>query len=66
MNEQSLHQKNKSCLALISSLKTKETFIRLVHKAANIFLFNLSANFPMPKKRSFRTFAAIQYKKGYC
>lgn len=64
MNKQSLHQNNKSCLALISSLKTKETLIHLVHKAANIFVFNLCANFPMPK--NIHSERLQQYKKGYC
>lgn len=66
MNEQSWHQKSKSCLALISSHKTKEEiFNQLVHKATNIFPCNLCANFPMLESISFGTLQQYKTRKGY-
>lgn len=66
MSEQSSHQKSKSCLALISSLKTKnETFIHLVHKAANSLLPGLYADFPVLENVSFRKLQEYNARRGY-
>lgn len=66
MNEQSLYQKSKSCLVLISSVEMKkETFIHLVHKAANILLSDLYANFPVLENLSFRKLQQYNARRGY-